>query len=156
MDSRGVSPMIATIVLIAIVFAIAAILALSLASAQQPTPPFGGQFSLENLESGKSVIVIKHTGGDKADEAVENSPSDNKFHWKNLELRVNGLIVGADNIVTFASLGISAIGKGNGYYAMESGDLIRITYPGGLKKGDKVALTWVPKKQLLQEREVTD
>jgi flagellin-like protein len=155
MDSRGVSPMIATIVLIAIVFAIAAILALSLASAPQPTQPFAGQFSLENIESGKSVIVIKHTGGDKADEAVENRSSDNKWHWKNLELRVNGVVVGADNIVTFVSEGANAFGRGNGYYTVGPGDLIRVSYPGGLNKGDKVSLVWVPKKQVLQEKEVT-
>jgi flagellin-like protein len=155
MDSKGVSPMIATIVLIAIVFAVAAILALSLASAPQPSVIFGGQLSLENVENGRTVIVIKHTYGDRANDVVENKSSDNKFHWKNLELRVNGLIVPAENIVTFVSEGTSAIGKGNGYYAMVVGDQIRIQLSTPLTIGDKVSLKWAPKNQTLIEREVT-
>jgi len=146
--------MIATIVLIAIVFAVAAILALSLASSPQPSVIFGGQLSLENVENGRDVIVIKHTYGDRANDVVENS-SDNKFHWKNLELRVNGTVVPAENIVTFISEGRNAIGGGPGYYSMVVGDLIRIKLSTPLKIGDKVSLKWVPKNQLLVEKEVT-
>ncbi|MEM3012228.1 MAG: archaellin/type IV pilin N-terminal domain-containing protein, partial [Candidatus Hadarchaeales archaeon] len=91
MDSKGVSPMIATIVLIAIVFAVAAILALSLASAPQPSVIFSGQLSLENVENGRTAITIKHTYGERAPDVIENS--NNAVKWKNLELRVNGVIV---------------------------------------------------------------
>jgi flagellin-like protein len=155
MDSKGVSPMIATIVLIAIVFAVAAILALSLASAPQPSVIFSGQLSLENVENGRTVIVIKHTYGERANDVVENSSSDSRFHWKNLELRVNGLIVPAENIETFVSEGNNVIGKGYGYYAMVVGDQIRIRLSKPLSIGDKVSLKWVPKNQTLIEKEVT-
>jgi flagellin-like protein len=159
MDSRGVSPMIATIVLIAIVFAVAAILALSLASAPQPSVIFSGQLSLENVENGRTVIVIKHTYGDRANDAVVGT-ADNKLKWKNLELRVNGVI--QDNIIYMISEGrkIENIGKENGptagaTYAMVVGDLIKVQLSQPLTIGDKVSLKWAPKNQTLIEKEVT-
>jgi len=159
MDSRGVSPMIATIVLIAIVFAVAAILALSLASAPQPSVIFGGQLSLENVENGRDVIVIKHTYGDRANDAVVGT-ADNRLKWKNLELRVNGVI--QDNIIYMISEGrkIENIGGSNGptlgaTYAMVVGDLIKVQLSKPLTIGDKVSLKWVPKNQTLIEKEVT-
>ena len=155
MDSRGVSPMIATIVLIAIVFAVAAILALSLASAPQPSVIFGGQLSLENVENGRNVIVIKHTYGDRAPDVVENTGSTVK--WKNLEVRVNGVVVPADNITEMISEGarVGAPFVGTRTYSMVVGDLIRINLSTALKIGDKVSLKWVPKNQTLVEKEVT-
>jgi flagellin-like protein len=158
MDSRGVSPMIATIVLIAIVFAVAAILALSLASAPTPSVIFGGQLSLENVENGKTVIVIKHTYGDRANDVLEGigagAPSATTLKWKNLELRVNGVVV--DNTISLISEGKSITSVTSGtYYAMVVGDQIKVSYPTGLKIGDKVSLKWVPKNQSLIEREVT-
>jgi flagellin-like protein len=158
MDSKGVSPMIATIVLIAIVFAVAAILALSLASAPQPSVIFGGQLSLENVENGRTVIVIKHTYGDRANDAVVGI-KDNKLKWKNLELRVNGVI--QDNIIYMISEGRDLnVGTTNGptenaTYAMVVGDLIKVQLSKPLTIGDKVSLKWVPKNQTLIEKEVT-
>jgi len=151
MDSRGVSPMIATIVLIAIVFAVAAILALSLASAPQPSVIFGGQLSLENVENGRTVIVIKHTYGDRANDAVQGTASG--FKWKNLELRVNGII--KDNIITLVSEGVSRTATAGTYYALVTGDQIRVDVGTALTIGDKVSLKWVPKNQTLIEKEVT-
>jgi flagellin-like protein len=159
MDSKGVSPMIATIVLIAIVFAVAAILALSLASAPQPSVIFSGQLSLENVENGRTVIVIKHTYGERANDVVENSGG--KLQWKNLELRVNGIIVPAENIILLISEGTKAYEKGGtpssftGTRSMVVGDQIKVAYTDGLKIGDKVSLKWVPKNQTLIEKEVT-
>jgi len=155
MDSRGVSPMIATIVLIAITFAVAAILALSLASAPQPSVIFGGQLSLENVENGRTVIVIKHTYGDRANDAVQ-ATSATTVGWKNLELRVNGVI--KDNIITLISQGanisLSNLTTGT-CYALVTGDQIRVDVGTALKIGDKVSLKWVPKNQTLIEKEVT-
>jgi flagellin-like protein len=160
MDSRGVSPMIATIVLIAIVFAVAAILALSLASAPQPSVIFGGQLSLENVENGRPMITIKHTYGDRAPDVVDNSGGTLK--WKNLELRVNGQLIPATCITEMISQGTPVtFGATPNTYSMVVGDLIRvdITKTGGLGRslqiGDKVSLKWVPKNQTLIEKEVT-
>ncbi len=157
MDSRGVSPMIATIVLIAIVFAVAAILALSLASAPQPATPFSGQLSLENIESGRKMITIKHVYGERAPDVIENAAGTLK--WKNLELRINGVIasIAGDNLVEFISEG-TRIYPGStisGSKSMVVGDLIRVKYDTGLKIGDTVSLKWVPKNQTLVSVEVT-
>jgi hypothetical protein len=114
---------------------------------------FGGSLLLENVENGSTTIVIKHIYGSRALDVVENTGST--FVWRNLELRVNGVIVPASNIVTFISEGVNAIGAGTGTYSMVVGDMMRVTYPAGLKIGDRVSLKWVPANQVLVEREVT-
>ncbi|TDA32226.1 MAG: hypothetical protein DSO04_02590 [Hadesarchaea archaeon] len=166
MDSRGVSPMIATIVLIAIVFAVAAILALSLASAPQPSVIFGGQLSLENVESGRTVIVIKHTYGDRANDAVTVRLSENglitQFAWKNLEMRVNGATSGItiQKVIsggTSYALNDNGLQKGladNTNLSLVGGDQIQVHLTNPLTIGAKVSLKWVPKNQTLIEREV--
>jgi len=115
-------------------------------------PP--GSWRLENIESGKTVVWIFYWYGRKAENVVENSPADGKFHWKNLELRLNGVIVPAEKIITFVSEGKSAFGKGYGYYSMVVGDSIRIQLDTPLKRGDKVSLKWVPLNLILVENTV--
>jgi len=114
---------------------------------------YGSSLNLENVENGRTTIVIRHIYGPKALDVVENTGTT--FVWKNLELRVNGVIVPASNIVTFISEGVNAIGAGTGTYSMEVGDMMRVTYPAGLKIGDVVSLKWVPANQPLVEMWVT-
>jgi hypothetical protein len=114
---------------------------------------YGSSLNLENVENGRTTIVIRHIYGPKALDVVENTGTT--FVWKNLELRVNGAIVPASNIVTFISEGVNAIGAGTGTYSMEVGDMMRVTYPAGLKIGDVVSLKWVPANQPLVEMWVT-
>ncbi len=171
MDSKGVSPMIATIVLIAIVFAVAAILALSLASAPQPEVIFGGQLAMENIENGRDVITIKHVYGDRANDALKAvkvggthpNETDNYWDWKNLELRINGVVVShtADQgIIQVISEGkienvnSSAVYDGD-TISLIVGDKIVVKLSSPLTIGDKVLLKWVPKNQSLVEKEVT-
>ncbi|MEM0359306.1 MAG: archaellin/type IV pilin N-terminal domain-containing protein [Candidatus Hadarchaeales archaeon] len=164
MDQKGVSPMIATIVLIAIVFAVAAILALSLASAPQPSVIFSGQLALDNLQSGRDVIVIKHTYGERAINAVEIVKLDNGDNiavLKNLELRVNGVIENKviylvsegkwENLENQLDLG-KKIGK---TYALVVGDIVKVRLSKSLAVGDTVLLKWVPKDQSLVEKTIT-
>jgi hypothetical protein len=119
---------------------------------QAPSVIFGGQLSLENVENGRTVIVIKHTYGDRADDVVENTGTT--FVWRNLELRVNGAIVPASNIVFFVSEGRIAIGAGTGTYPLVVGDQIKIQLAEPLRIGDRVSLKWVPTNQTLIEKEV--
>lgn len=168
MDSKGVSPMIATIVLIAIVFAVAAILALSLASAPQPEVIFGGQFQLENIENGRDVITIKHVYGDRANDALKAvlTGSENYWDWKNLELRVNGVLVSGYGVIiqvisegkdvtndVLASTG-PAVSDGD-TIALVVGDKVVVQLSDNLTIGDKILLKWAPKNQTLVEKEVT-
>ncbi|MEM2619498.1 MAG: archaellin/type IV pilin N-terminal domain-containing protein [Candidatus Hadarchaeales archaeon] len=153
MDSKGVSPMIATIVLIAIVFAVAAILALSLASAPQPSVIFSGQLSLENIENGRTAITIRHTYGERANDVIENA--NNAVRWKNLELRINGEIIQPGPNSVMISEGTKVTwGATAKTYAMVVGDRIYIPLPSALKIGDTVSLKWVPKDQVLVEKTV--
>jgi flagellin-like protein len=153
MDSRGVSPMIATIVLIAIVFAVAAILALSLASAPTPSVIFGGMLDMENIENGRQIITIKHSYGDRANDALERTAA-NTWRWKNLELRLNGVI--EDNIIQVISSGKDITTSATaGYYPLAVGDKVVVKLSRALTISDKVSLKWVPKNQTLKELEVT-
>jgi len=157
--------MIATIVLIAIVFAVAAILALSLASAPQPEVIFGGQLQLENIENGRDVITIKHVYGDRANDALKavKTGTENYWDWKNLELRINGVVVShtADQgIIQVVSEGkvenvdSTAVSDGD-TIALVVGDKVVVQLSDNLTIGDKVLLKWVPKNQTLVEKEVT-
>jgi len=153
MDSKGVSPMIATIVLIAIVFAVAAILALSLASAPTPSPPSASTFQLENVENGRDTIVIKHVVGDRANDVIDNTTGTIK--WKNLELRLNGEIVPATGIEEIVSEGTRYTRPlPTKLYSTVVGDRIRVKLTRALVIGDEVSLKWVPKNQTLLERKV--
>jgi len=115
---------------------------------------YRGGWRLENIESGKTGVVIVYWYGYRAENVVENSPADGKFHWKNLELRLNGVIVPAEKIITFASEGRSAFGQGYGYYSMVPGNWIRIQLDTPLKRGDKVSLKWVPLNLILVENTI--
>jgi len=162
MDSKGVSPMIATIVLIAIVFAVAAVLALSLASAPQPEVIFGGQFDLENVENGRNVITIEHVYGDRANDALKAvKDGENYWDWKNLELRVNGVLVSGPGVIIqvisegkIADVDNEAVRNGD-TVALVVGDRVVVKLPDNLTIGDKVMLKWAPKNQSLKELEVT-
>ena len=92
MDKKGVSVMISTIVLIAIIFAISVIMIAALTSAGAPEPPFGGALAIENLKEGYSEVVLKHIFGETMDHAFDYNthPLEND-NWRNLEIRLNGI-----------------------------------------------------------------
>ena len=120
---------------------------------EMPEAPFSVLFSLENVESGRTWITIRHILGDRAPDVIE-VPSANTVRWKNLELRVNGVVVQPSTSAIMVSEGTPVDWTVPGTYSMEAGDLIRMPLGFALKIGDKVSLKWVPKDQLLVEKEV--
>jgi len=124
-------------------------------TAPSPSAPFSGVLSLENVENGSTVITIRHRGGDRAPDVVENSGGTVK--WKNLELRVNYGIVDATNIIEMVSENrrVTPFTASTATtYSMVAGDRIKVQLGTPLKIGDKVSLKWVPTNQLLVEKEV--
>ena len=184
-NEKGVSPMIATIVLIFIVFAIAAAIIVALASAPRPTPPFGGVFMIERENDlpgsfvGDNVIVIKHTGGDTLYDAFdcyygvdnENKKYENYYKYRNLEVRVNGIlqeniiyvisggenillrenilprenILGTENIIRIERLSAKLV----------AGDLFKVQLDNKLELYDRMVLIYTPLNQMLLDIKVT-
>ena len=117
----------------------------------QPSVLFSGLLSLENVEVGMSEIVIKHVYGDRATDAVERTATG--WQWKNLELRVNGVVQGS--IIRVISEGRDVTSGPVGVYSLVVGDLVRVRLGSPLQIGNKVSLKWVPTNQTLVEKEVT-
>jgi flagellin-like protein len=91
-DSVGVSPVIATILLIAItVVAIGAVIAF-VSGIGRPTPPLNASISIRNATKNSDKLTIEHNGGDPIRDAfVDNN-------WNNMEVRKNGaLLTSTDN-----------------------------------------------------------
>ena len=158
-NEKGVSPMIATIVLIFIVFAIAAAIIVALASAPRPTPPFGGVFMIERENGlpgsfkGDKVIVVKHTGGDTLYDAFNYNGLDNKDNYINLEVRVNGVI--RDNIIFLISGGENFTYASKKSAKLVAGDQFKVQLDNKLELYDRITLIYTPLNQMLLDIKVT-
>ena len=147
MDRKGVSVMISTIVLIAIIFAISTIMIAALMSAGAPEPPFGGALALENFKSGRSEVCLKHIYGETMDAAFdyENGTNGND-NWRNLEIRLNGITLDNNSITKVYSGGQEINSKAGVKFqtgdkvwisitsvkpALEVGDTLTLIYRGG-------------------------
>lgn len=136
----------------AIVFAVAAALMFFLTSPPPPGVTFDGTFSLENVESGSTVITIKHTFGDRALDVIESSGGAPR--WKNLEVRLNGMIVHPSPRTVMISEGTKVSWRTAGTHSMVVGDLIYLPVGKPLMVGDVLSLRWVPKNRILLEKTV--
>lgn len=153
-DESGVFTMIAIIVGITLVFAVAGVLAASLASTPQPAQPFAGTFACYDgdklaevgMKYGPMVntdnIIVAHTGGPPLEGALENAPLGPD--WNNLKMKINGVVVGNTAGIDL-SANISAID--NDMYPGDSVQVYLTAYD--LEKGDSVTLVYVPQDQIL-------
>ena len=90
-EQRSVSPVIATVLLIAITIVIVGIVAAFMGRIRLPAPPIHARLSFETITvegSDETVLVIKHAGGDSIPKAFEGSGSS--LQWKDLDARLNG------------------------------------------------------------------
>ena len=152
MKQKGVSSIIATIVLIFIIFAIAALLMASIASRPSPTPPYSGEFVIENVTVGKNVIVVKHVSGDPCYDAFDYVDNDaaKTDTIRNLEVKLNGVM--QDNIIYLVSEGKEYDTEDNTKISsvkLVVNDLFKVGLDRALMKGDKIALIY--QKKLLIE-----
>jgi len=87
--------------------------------------------------------------------AIDNTGGT--IRWKNLELRVNGEIVPATQIIEIVSEGVRykpPTSWPNKVCSMVVGDRIKVQLTTPLTTGDEVLLKWVPKNQSLLELKV--
>ncbi len=148
---RGLSPMVATIVLIAMVMVIAGVLAAGLSGGTQNEPRQAGM-SIEGLEPGSDHVKIHMKSGDILKDSFDMDSDDN-IVWRNLELRVAGENVEAD-VAKATEAGIHKQGPEN-QLDLQAGDLLELeNMVPQLKSGDEVTLVWTPNDQILFTEEV--
>ena len=140
MDSKGVSPMIATIVLIAITFAIAGILIAGLLGAGAPTQPWGGNLAFEDAHAGSRAVWLKHMGGETLVNAFNFNPVQGTYDWINLEIRLNDVAATVD--LTELWLSGQKITEERFSVNFATGDKVQLTFYEPLVPGDVIMLIY--------------
>jgi flagellin-like protein len=117
-DSTGVSPVVATILLIAITVVAVGVVMAFVAGLHMPTTPVSSSITVENAASGNTRIMIVHRGGDPLLNAKTN-----------VQVRVNGV---NENAIIWTLADNTNFKVGDVIYVeninLSSGDLITVVY----------------------------
>lgn len=154
---KGVSPVVATILLIALVIIAVASIAAFLGRIQVPEKPLSATISIDNAKKNKTALTIKHTGGDGIIGAFYGKSNDNfaisPDNWNNMEVRINGAKVGTkDNTTKLNGENV----KGS-LYDFKVGDVLyfELAVPADkLSSGDVITIIYVPVNQVITEIKV--
>jgi flagellin-like protein len=152
-DSTGVSPVIATILLIAITVVAVGVVMAFVAALPKATPPLNASISISNAVSGSTTLIISHTGGDPIRNAFNPSYLGYIWtnNWVNMEVRVNGAKVLATSVTlnnTSVTLGLKDFTTGDRL-------VLGVLYtPDGsatlsLHSGDVITVVYTPANQIL-------
>ena len=139
MDERSVSPVIGTVLLIAITIVIVGIVAAFIGGLGLSPAPIHPSLTVEGDGIGSTTFLIKHMGGDTVAKAFGSGLGD-------MDVRINGASVKAQAM-------LSLNGEGVTKSDFESGDLLWVIGPE-LKHGDMIMVIYEPTNQTLLEREV--
>ena len=97
MEKKGVSPMVATILLISIVFGMAAALIAFLTSTGLPEEPIKVTLGVEGFYWGSKLLILNHLEGDTIFDAFTIDDGRIKAeNWGNLEVNINARLVETD------------------------------------------------------------
>lgn len=153
MDDEGLSPIVATIVLIGIVMALSSVLMVLISGWPQPQPAFDGEFMIENADNGSTGLRVLDVGGTPAINSfdVQNSA----ITWNNLELKVNG--ISKDMKCRYATeRGETVVNQRDTSETsidLTPGDEFQIYVKDAigrsLERGDTITLIYTPKNQVL-------
>jgi flagellin-like protein len=145
-DSAGVSPVIATILLIAITVIAIGIVMVFVGGLGRPTPPLSATISASHATRGSTKLAIEHTGGDPIRNAFCGT-SDNNIassdNWINLEVRINGVVV----ITTENKTKFNGVGIGTGIRDFTVGDVLLLEKIAALNSGDVITIMYKPTNQ---------
>jgi flagellin-like protein len=145
-DQRAISPVLAEVLLIAVVIIMAAILAaFAYSLLAQSTRITTAKLQVEGASVGSSTITIVHMGGDTIPGAFAVNASAPAQHldesvFNNLEVRINGALFEGN-----ATLNTAAIAKPG----FEAGDELVLQLSDPLKSGDRISILFVPGNQVL-------
>lgn len=153
MNDKGLSPMVATIILIAMVMIIAGILAAGI-TGESPDEIRQPGIELEGVTENSTSLTIHKLGGEmlaKAYNLKNASPSEN-IAWNQMELRIAGETASAD-VVKATSDGIAksvSTGSWENDINMYPGDILKLeNVQPRMMGGDEVRIVWTPTDQLL-------
>ena len=147
-DDTAISPVIGEMLMIVVVFILAAILAVYAYSVlDSATEISTATILIEGAEAGSSSITIVHMGGDIVPHAFTPSHScfvnDSVFNV--LEVRINGAVFEG-----FATLNSGAIAKSD----FEVADELTLELGQPLSSGDHISVIYVPGGQIIREFDV--
>jgi flagellin-like protein len=152
-DSTGVSPVIATILLIAITVVAIGVVMVFVAGLGRPTAPITANISIRDATAGSGKLTIEHAGGDPIRGAFCGTTENNmeNDNWKNLEVRVNGaLVVTKDNLTKFNGASFGTETKD-----FKVGDVLVLeSLSPTLKSGDVITVIYTPANQQLASKTV--
>jgi flagellin-like protein len=158
-DSTGVSPVIATILLIAITVVAVGVVMAFVAALPKPVVSVNTEIIIGGATAGSGTLTITHTGGDMITNAFDNSVSGTAS-WLNMQVRINGaqvpltLISGTTYAATVTFNG-SPIPSGASNFSV--GDTLVLSgclLPGVIQStplisGDVITVVYTPANQIL-------
>ena len=148
-DSTGVSPVIATILLIAITVIAIGVVMVFVSGLGRPTPPLTMTISIRNATRNSTKLTIEHTGGDPIRDAFCGKAVDDHIittdNWINLEVRINGAKVATtENKTKFNNVLID-----NNTYDFTVGNILLLEKITVLSSGDVITIIYKPNNQEL-------
>ncbi len=142
MQQNGVSPVIATVLLIVVTVLLVSMVAVIATGLVGTVPtPVNVNLMLENASSGYENFTIYHMGGDNIKDAI------NGKSWNNLIVRVNGQNA---TIVSY-----NGDNNPQGMITLSAGDVLYVQAPKPLAFGDVITIVYKPANQILRYIRVT-
>jgi len=148
-DSAGVSPVIATILLIAITVIAIGVVMVFVSGLGRPTSLLNANISVRNATRNSTKLTIEHAGGDPITDAFCGKAVDNHVitsdNWINLEVRINGgIVTTTDNKTKFNNVLID-----NNTYDFTVGNILLLEKITVLSSGDVITIIYKPNNQEL-------
>jgi flagellin-like protein len=150
-DSTGVSPVIATILLIAITVVAVGVVIAFVAALPKPTSPLATSITIGGATASSTTLTITHAGGDQIKTAFyANSSSQYSYiaanNWANMEVRVNGANVATvDNGATLNNAHLTPSTS----YDFSVGNILVLPFATPLAPGDVITVIYTPANQIL-------
>jgi flagellin-like protein len=147
-DDKALSPIIGEMLMIVVVFILAAILAVyAYTILDSATEVSSTTILIEGAEAGATSLTIVHIGGDKIPNAFTPSSSCfvNESVFDVLEVKINGAIYEGN-----ATLNSGAISKSD----FDVADELALKLDQPLSSGDRISVIYVPSGQIIREFDV--
>ncbi len=156
MEQKGLSPMVATIVLIGLVMVIAGVLAAGL-SGGTPQAPKNARIGVDDLSPDTTTITLSHNGGDDLLKAFGLTDDDN-FVPNQVDVRLNGQSLKGENVATLTTNGTpydDAKSESRENIDFVVGDILVFdNLTKSVSSGDSFTVIWTPNDQMLLSTEV--
>lgn len=145
---RGVSPVIATVLLIAITIVMVGIVAAFVGGITPGEVPISVFLVYDNNKEGNTRLIVRHGGGDVVDSAFDSG------RFKEMEVRINGAIKLTAPATDNLWLNGVRMTAADGIKRFAVGDMLVVPLTSGLAIGDIISALYKPTDQILIEARV--